>query len=73
MQLFHFGCLRELRKGWFSRLRFSEVTTESQIDEGKSQPEPDWDISSKLPHLTAHNWTPGQGPLAICRGGRGFD
>jgi len=49
MQLFHFRCLRELRKGWFSSLRFSEVTTESQIDEGKSQPEPDWDVSSKLP------------------------
>ena len=35
MQLFHFGCLRELRKGWFSSLLFSEVTTESEIDEGE--------------------------------------
>lgn len=77
MQLFHFGCLRELRKGClegFPSLRFSEVTTESQIDEGRSQPEPDPGASAQSsPHLTAHNWTPGQGPLAICRGGRGFD
>lgn len=77
MQLFHFGCLRE-RKGClegFPSLRFSEVTTESQIDEGEAvlQQSLTPGRGSKLPYLTAHNWTPGQGPLAICRGGRGFD